>query len=193
MIQSVKFDSSNMNIKNLVNSTLTFLVKRLIEITGISVSLLGILLLFALISYSPGDPNFIFPENKEIKNLLGFRGSYISDLFIQTIGLISYLVPITFIFTGISIFRKKKLFLIIENTFYIIPYCLFGSLFYCYFYKNTFSLYINGNGGFVGKYLNGSFLNNIVGSNEIISYYFLILLIILFFFISINFNLKNFY
>ena len=62
MIQSVKFDSSNMDVKKLANSALTFIVKRLIEISGIIVSILGILLLVSLISYSPNDPNFIFPE-----------------------------------------------------------------------------------------------------------------------------------
>ena len=41
---------------------------------------------------------------------MGYQGSYISDLFIQSIGLISYLIPITFIFTGISILKKKRNF-----------------------------------------------------------------------------------
>ena len=81
MIQSVKFDSSNMDIKKLANIALNFIIARLIEITGITVSILGLILLISLLSYSPNDPNFIFPENNEIKNLLGFRGSYISDLF----------------------------------------------------------------------------------------------------------------
>ena len=91
MIQSDKFDSSNMDIKKITNSILLFIVKRLIEIIGIIISIIGILLLISLISYSPSDPNFIFPENTEIKNLLGFRGSYVADLFFQSIGLISHL------------------------------------------------------------------------------------------------------
>ncbi len=193
MIQSVKFDSSNMDIKKIANTILSFIVKRLIEISGIAVSILGILLLIALISYSPSDPNFIFPENTEIENLLGFRGSYISDLFFQSIGLISYLISITFIFTGISIFKVKSFFLIIENIFYTIPYCLVGSLCLSYFYKDTFELYINGNGGFIGNYLDQTFLNNLINSNENIFYYLLIILTILFFLLSINFKPKNFY
>ena len=48
---------------------------------GISVIILGILLFVSLISYSPNDPNFIFPENTEINNILGFQGSYVSDIF----------------------------------------------------------------------------------------------------------------
>ena len=193
MIQSVKFDSSNMDIKKLTNSALTFIIKRLIEISGVIFSFFGILLLVALISYSPNDPNFIFPENTEIENFIGFRGSYIADLFFQSIGLISYLVPFTLIFTGISIFKKKEFFLFIENTFYIIPYCLFGSSFFRYFYSDNFQLYINGNGGFVGNYFNDLFLNKLGNTFEIFLYYFLLILIISFFLISINFNYKTFY
>ena len=44
------------------------LKKRLAEIFGILIFAAGILLLIALITYSPEDPNFIFPQNKEIKN-----------------------------------------------------------------------------------------------------------------------------
>ena len=193
MIQSVKFDSLNMDINKLANTTKTFIVKRLLEITGISVSFFGLLLLIALISYSPSDPNFIFSENTDIKNLLGFRGSYVSDLFFQSIGLISYLVPITFVFTGITIFRIKKFFFIIENTFHIILYSLIGSLFFSYFHTNTFTLYINGNGGFVGNHLNQTFLNSLINSYESFIYYILIILTLSLFLLSINFSLKNFY
>ena len=98
MIQSGKFDSIDMDIKKVANSVLIFTIRRLIEISGILTSILGILLFISLISYSPTDPNFIFPENTKIDNLLGFQGSYISDLFFQSIGLISFLVPITYFF-----------------------------------------------------------------------------------------------
>ena len=93
MIQSIKFDSSDMDIKKLANKSLIFITNRLIEIIGVIIFALGILLLIALISYSPSDPNFIFTDNTEIKNLLGFQGSYISDFFLQSLGLISFLIP----------------------------------------------------------------------------------------------------
>ena len=111
MIQSDIFDSLDMNIKKIINITLTFLVKRIAEIFGFLIFSTGIIILISLISYSPEDPNFIFPDNREIKNLLGFRGSYISDLFFQSIGLISYLFSITLILTGINIFTSKDFFL----------------------------------------------------------------------------------
>ena len=180
-----------MNIKKITNSVLQFAINRVIEIIGASVALIGILLLIALFSYSPNDPNFIFPKNTEIQNFLGFQGSYISDLFFQSIGIISYLVSITFILTGINIFRNKDLFLMIENIFFSIFYCIFGALFFDFFYKDTFELYINGNGGFVGQYLSQTFLGNIINFETAISFYSLIILIIGFFLISINFNPKK--
>ena len=193
MIQSGKFDSLDMNIKKLANSILIFTIKRLIEIIGIFISCLGILLLISLISYSPSDPNFIFPENTKIKNILGFQGSYISDLFFQSVGLVSYLISITFIFTGVSIFKKKNAFLFIENTFFVVIYTLIGSLFFSFYFKDVFPFYINGNGGFIGNYLNRTFINNTITNYENFFYYFLILAIIIFFAISVNFNVKNFF
>ena len=184
MIQRHILDSSDINIKKLGNSILIFITKRLIEILGIIIGISGVLLFLALISYSPEDPNFIFPENLEIKNYLGFHGSYTSDLFLQSVGLIAFLIPITFTLTGINMFIKKEIFLFLENLFFIIIYSIVGSLFFSYFYADSFNLYINGNGGFVGKYLNGTFLNSIISSNEIISYYILVLIIFALFFIS---------
>ena len=193
MIQSDKFDSLNMNIKKIVNITLLFIAKRLTEIFGFLILSAGIFLFVSLVSYSPEDPNFIFPENTEIRNLLGFRGSYISDIFFQSIGLVSYLVSLTLIFTGINIILKKDFFLIIENIFYSILYSIFGSLFLNHFYNTTFALFINGNGGFIGNYLNENFFKNLLSLNENISYYFLIILIIVLFLLSINFSLKKFF
>ena len=193
MIQSDKFDSLDMNIKKITNKTLVFIIKRLSEIFGVLISLAGLILFISLISYSPDDPNFIFPENIEIKNLLGFRGSYISDLFFQSLGLISFLFSFTLIFTGIKMTISKDFFLVIENLFYSILYLIFGSLFFSYFYNTAFALFINGNGGFVGTYLNENIFNNLIVINESISYYLIIVLISVFFLLSINFNAKKFY
>ena len=191
MIQSGKFDSPNMDIKKLANSVLFFTIKRLIEIFSILISILGLLLLIALVSYSPSDPNFVFPENTEISNVLGFQGSYMSDLFFQSLGFISYLIPFTYIFAGINVFKSKKILLLIENTFFIVFYSLIGSVFFNFYYHETFYLYINGGGGFVGNYFNETFFNNIISSYQNIFYYLFLLSIIIFFLLSINFKIKN--
>ena len=100
-----------MDIKKTANLLLNFTINRVAEIFGIIVFVSGTLLLISLITYSPEDPNFIFPENTEIKNFLGFQGSFVSDLFLQSVGLISYLISLTFILT-------VSIYLDIKNFFY---------------------------------------------------------------------------
>ena len=75
----------------------------------------------------------------------------------------------------------------------MIPYCLVGTIFFSYFYKDTFSLFINGNGGFVGNYLNQLIFNNLTISYENFLFYLLIFSVLIFFFLSINFNSKSFF
>ena len=193
MIQSDIFDSLNMNIKKISNLTFLFLAKRLTEIFGVFVFISGLFLIISLISYSPEDPNFIFPENTDIKNLLGLRGSYVSDLFFQSIGLISYLFSITLILSGIVITLNKDFFFIIESFFYSIIYLGLGSLFFNNFYNNTFVLFINGNGGFVGDYLNKKIIYDLINYNQNLSFYFLIILIMIFFLLSVKFSPKKFW
>mgnify|MGYP001443052246 FL=1 len=182
-----------MNIKKTANLLINFAFKRLAEIFGIVIFFAGLLLLISLLSYTPEDPNFIFPKNTEIKNILGIRGSIISDLFFQSVGLISYLISITLVITGINILIVKKNFLIIENIFFVVIYSIFGTLFLNHYHSNAFTLYINGNGGFVGTYLSDSFLNSFISVNEGIAYYLLIIIILFLFLLSINFNPTKFY
>ncbi|MDA9662322.1 DNA translocase FtsK [Candidatus Pelagibacter sp.] len=182
-----------MEFKKLANNTINFGINRIIETAGITLVIIGLLLLISLITFSPDDPNFIFPDNTEIKNLLGFNGSYTADLFFQTFGLIALLIPFTLIFSGINIVLNKKIFLIFESIFYSILYSSFGSLFFSFFYSAAFHLYINGNGGFVGKYLETTFLTSLININSQISYYLLILIILILFLISIHFKISYVY
>ena len=127
-----------MDIRKTANLLLNFAIKRLVETFGIIVFLSGLMLFISLFSYSPDDPNFIFPEKTQIKNFLGFEGSFISDLFFQSFGLIAYLISFTFIFTGINIFRTKNFFLIIDNIFFSILYIIFGTFFLAFSSKKCY-------------------------------------------------------
>jgi len=182
-----------MEFKKIANNTVNFGINRIIETAGITIIIIGLFLLVSLITFSPDDPNFIFPDNTEIKNLLGFNGSYTADLFFQTFGLIALLIPFTLIFSGINVALYKKIFSIFESIFYSVLYTLFGSLFFSFFYPTAFNLYINGNGGFIGKYLESTFLVSLININSQIFYYFLILIILILFLISIHFKISSFY
>ena len=172
-----------------INKIGSFCIKRLAELIGISLITISILLLISLLSYSPEDPNFIFPENTVVKNLLGSKGSYVSDLLFQSFGLIAILIPITYFFTGINILISKTFLIIIENTFFAVLYTFIGCLFFTAFHEKSFWLIINGNNGFLGNLFEDNFLLSVVTSNKKFSYYFLIILISLFFFKSINFKI----
>ena len=192
MIQSNKSKFYNMEIKSFFGKIVDFTLKRLAESVGLLLIVISILLLLSLISYSPEDPNFIFPKNTEIKNFLGSRGSFTSDIFYQSIGLISILIPFTIFFTGINIFNNKSFLKIIENIFFVIIYSILGSLFFSIFHEKSFWLTINGNNGFVGNLFEDSFLIKLINLNKQISYYVLLVLISITFLLSINFNLKSF-
>ena len=172
-----------------INKIGSFCIKRLAELIGISLITISILLLISLLSYSPEDPNFIFPENTVVKNLLGTKGSYVSDLLFQSFGLIAILIPITYFFTGINILISKTFLIIIENTFFAVFYIFIGCLFFTAFHEKSFWLIINGNNGFLGNLFEDNFLLSVVTSNKKFSYYFLIILISLVFFKSINFKI----
>ena len=179
-----------MKIKNFIDNTTKFVLKRLSELVGLILLGLSILLLISLISYSPEDPNFIFPENAEIKNLLGIKGSFTADILYQSIGLISLLIPISFFFISLSVIIDKKILHIIESLFFIILYSITGTLFFTTFHTETYWLTVNGNNGFIGNLFEDTFFVNVILPNQQISYVILIVLISIFFLLSINFKFK---
>ena len=181
-----------MEIKIFFSKIVDFSLKRLAELVGLLFVIISILLFLSLITYSPEDPNFIFPEKTVINNILGSKGSFTSDIFYQSIGLISILIPFTIFFTGINLFNNKTFIQIIENIFFIIIYSTLGSLFFSAFYEESFWLTINGNNGFIGNLFEDSFFINLINNNKQISYYILLLLISVTFLLSINFKLKSF-
>ena len=180
-----------MIFKNYINKIGDFIIKRLAELVGIFLVVTSILLFISLISYSPEDPNFIFPENQEIKNFLGFRGSFIADIFFQSVGIISLLVPFSLLFTGISITINKKFIVIIENIFFIILYIIAATFFFSIFHKETYWLIINGNNGFVGDLISETLIIDLLNINKTLSYYLLIFFILLFFLLSSNFKISH--
>ena len=87
MIQSDKFDSLNMNIKKLANSFLIFTLNRLIEIFGIIISVFGLLLFFALISYSPHDQILYFLKTYRYTIFLDFTEVILQTYFFNQLEL----------------------------------------------------------------------------------------------------------
>ena len=179
-----------MKIDNLLAKTKVFFIRRIAELFAITIIILSISIFISVLSYSPSDPNFIINENKEIENLLGFRGSVLSDFLFQSVGLIAYLIPFTLFFSGVKIFINKQQIFFIDNLFFCVLYVILGSLFLSNFYNNSFFLTINGNGGFIGLIFKDVF-SFLLDLNENLSYYFLLIITFLFFLISINFSFSK--
>ena len=179
-----------MDIKNFLKKTLVFLNKRLIEVLGLALILLSIFVLGCLLTYSPEDPNFIVQNENEVKNIFGLRGSYTADLILQSFGLISFLLPFTFLFNAIIIIKSKEIIFLIETFFYAIFYILIGSLFFSVYYNDSYFLSLNGNGGITGNYLKNIISTELLNENGKILYYSLILLSLAFFLLSSKFKIK---
>ena len=173
-----------------VNKIAVFCINRIAEFVGLLIISISVFLIISLATYSPEDPNFIFPESTVIENLLGSKGSFISDLLFQSFGLIAIFIPFTFFFTGIKILLSKKFLIIIENIFFTILYIIFGCLFFHAFSEKSYWLIINGNDGFVGNIFSDTFLLNFITKTEKFSFYVLIFLTLVLFLKSINFRIN---
>jgi len=181
--------------------TNNFIKNRLMELLGLVLIFISFFLIVSIFTYTPNDPNFIYsPENTEIKNLGGFYGSVISDFLLQSIGLVSFLLPINIIILGYGLLIKKiniapnnfsLLLKALLKIFYIQNYIICGSSALNIFYSQSFWLIDNGNGGFVGRIIkeNIYYFSPLIENNYLV--YILILLTIIFFILSLSISLKD--
>jgi len=170
----------------------TFIKKRLIEICGIFLILVGIFLFLIILTYSPSDPNFIYtPESVEIKNIGGFYGSVISDFLLQSLGLISILLIFNFLSWGVKLVDEKKIKNFTLKIFFTLVYLVFGSTSLHIFHNNSFWLIDNGNGGFVGSIINEKiqYFSPLI-ENQYVIYIFFVFTF-LFFILSLGLNYKE--
>src|SRR4051812_2690398 len=86
-----------------------FLRRRMMELVGAAVAGLGVVLLLALFTYSPGDPSLNHATGRAPHNTMGVPGAYISDLLLQTFGLAIVLVPVALITWGVRMVRTHHL------------------------------------------------------------------------------------
>ncbi len=88
-----------------------YLRRRLAELAGLTQILLAVALVVALATFYADDPswNAALPPRwaHHTRNLLGIPGAYFADLFIQTLGLGSYLMPAAIAAWGAQLLRHK--------------------------------------------------------------------------------------
>jgi S-DNA-T family DNA segregation ATPase FtsK/SpoIIIE len=96
----------------LPNSAEEFFRRRLTELTGLAQIALAVALIGALATFYAGDPswNVALPPvwARHTRNLLGVGGAYFADMFIQTLGLASYLLPLAIAAWGARLLRHRR-------------------------------------------------------------------------------------
>jgi len=137
---------------NIFNNTLSFLKKRCIEFFGLILISCFIFFSFALIKYQPENSTVIFKSGIEVNNnIFLYYANSIADFFLQSFGLISFLIALSIFSWGISLIIQKKLENIVIKILFTVLYIIFGSLFIYITYNNSFWLIDNGNSGFIGE------------------------------------------
>ncbi|MGM0632943.1 MAG: DNA translocase FtsK 4TM domain-containing protein, partial [Pseudomonadota bacterium] len=91
------------------NAAGTGLPQRLLrEGALIGSALMGLFLLMALVSYSPGDPGFTTTgDGGRVENLVGHMGAWLADVLLHLFGYFAYLFPLALGLKLISLFRDR--------------------------------------------------------------------------------------
>ena len=177
---------------NFLNSVTNFLKKRTIEMAGLLLILIGISLCIAFITYSPNDPSFLYEEDKTtIQNFFGIYGSITADFMLQSFGIISFFIVLTFSSWGLVLMNKKEINRFFLRFIFLILYIIFGSTFIYASYNNSFWLVDNGNAGFLGQVIYDFLYSKFPLVENIYFDLSLLLIAITFFIFSSNINIKK--
>ncbi len=129
-----------------------FIKRRLIEFFGLILIAFFFFYTFALINYSAENSTLIYKaDNSDVPNFFYYYSNLVADLFLQSFGLISFLIGISVLSWGVNLIIGKKVSGVLSRFFYVVLYIFFGCLFIYSSYNNSFWLIDNGNSGFVGE------------------------------------------
>ena len=138
--------------KTIYTNSLVFFKRRFIELFGLLLITIFILFSYSLINYSPKNPTLIYNlDTKEVTTNFNFYLNIVADFFLQSFGLVSFLLSTTVLCWGINLIIGKKIQNILSKAFYTIIYLTLGCLFIYLTDNNSFWLIDNGNSGFLGE------------------------------------------
>ncbi len=180
--------------KNIYNNTLDFFKRRFIELFGLLLISLFFIFSYSLFSYSPENSTLIYKiDSSETGIIFQKYLSIIADFFLQSFGLISFLIAISILSWGINLIVNKKIQNLLGKIFYTILYINLGCLFVYLTNNNSFWLIDNGNSGFLGE-KSFYFLNKFspILENQL-SKVGIFLLACIFFILGSGINIKRFF
>ena len=138
--------------KNIYNNTLDFFKRRFIEVFGLILVSLFFLFLYSLLIYSPENSTLIYKvDNPNAEIIFQKYLNIIADFFLQSFGLMSFLLSVSILSWGINLIINKKIKNLLSKFIYTILYINLGCLFIYLTNNNSFWLIDNGNSGFLGE------------------------------------------
>ena len=183
-----------MQLNNLVGNIANFTKRRLIEFIGLILVVFFFIFTFNLLTYSPENSTLIYKaEGSNIDNIFLYYANAIADFFLQSFGLMSFLIGVCIFSWGVNLIINKKIENILAKGFYLCVSLFFGCLFVYSSFNNSFWLIDNGNSGFVGEKSFGFFINFFpIIENEYFNFGFLFLALS-FFVLGSSINFKKVY
>ena len=104
MIRKIKLD------KGIYSNTLSFFKKRFIELCGLLLISTFLIFSYSLINYSPKNETLIYKIDAEnTANSIVIYSYIVADFFLQSFGLISFLIAISIFCWGINLIINKKI------------------------------------------------------------------------------------
>ena len=179
-----------MQLNILLSNVASFMKRRLIELFGLILIALCFLFTFTLAFYSPESTTLIYKaEGAQDINIFYYYSNVTADFFLQSFGLMSFVIGICILSWGINLVIKKKIENLLAKSFYLCASLFFGCLFVYSSFNNSFWLIDNGNSGFVGErsYLLLDGFEHVIESN--LSKIFLLFLTLTFFILASNLSL----
>ena len=137
---------------NIYSNTLDFFKRRFIELFGLLLISVFFIFSYSLFSYSPENSTLIYKiDSSDTAIVFQKYLSIIADFFLQSFGLVSFLIATSILSWGINLIINKKIQNLLSKIFYTILYINLGCLFIYLTNNNSFWLIDNGNSGFLGE------------------------------------------
>ena len=162
-----------------------FIQKRLLELGSLVIISISIGFFIFLLNYSPVAEEIAKQEYNFLIYYTKITGNFLSDFFLQSFGLAAFVFPVCIIIWGLRILFFKTLNNISLKILTLIASTIFLAVSISLYKHESFWLFYNGNGGFLGNVIKTEMVNYFsLLKSEYLAIITLLVSIFLFFFSS---------
>ena len=136
-----------------------FIQKRLLELGSLIVICVSIGFFIFLLNYSPVAEEISKQEYNFLIYYMKITGNFLSDFFLQSFGLAAFLFPVCIVIWGLRILFFKALNNISLKILTLIASTIFLAVSISLYKHESFWLFYNGNGGFLGNIIKTKIVN----------------------------------